>query len=218
MDPMIAGSLIGAGGSLISGIGQTFQADADRRYHNRMTNRQWRREDTAVQRRVQDLKKAGLSPVLAAGSAAASSPPQMSPQPGNAGTVIGDAISEILPAMLQAMQINKTNADAELTKAKAELEKERNRILIKDPFRDPVRGDEFRNQLQARESATTVEGIRRYEAQDEQTEYLRRTLNARVKQQEVSAAQADAIYQAYMALPPAARGTLDAVLGVIKAF
>jgi len=71
----VGAALIGAAGGVLQSGGGIINGILQRKWAERMTNEQWKRDDTAVQRRAADMAAAGFNPVLATGAAAQSSAP-----------------------------------------------------------------------------------------------------------------------------------------------
>lgn len=123
MDPILGSAIIGAGANLIGGLvsgSQNYKLGKRQlEWQQYAQQKTWEREDNAVQRRVADLKAAGMNRLLAAGSGASTSAPVHVDAPQ------APDLSGIGNPMLQyaqtKMALNKQQADISQTEAQTRL-------------------------------------------------------------------------------------------------
>ena len=124
----VLGGISGVGSLITSGLNYGAQQDT-LAWQKAAQEKTWAREDTAVQRRMQDLETSGLSKTLAAGSSATTgSPihldtPQISPDMANAPLKGLSTAQAVMGLMRQKADISQVNAQTALTKLQQEKAK-----------------------------------------------------------------------------------------------
>jgi len=139
MDPITLAAIIGGGASLVSDIFNAVSTSSTNDLNERLMREAWARDDTAVQRRVADLRAAGLNPVLAAGSAAASSSPISLRPPQVSTPDVLSLVASVQAIKNQQQQGNLLAAQVDEAQSKAQIA--RNELQRDNTYMQVMGGD-----------------------------------------------------------------------------
>lgn len=129
---------VGAVADIGLGIGNMVMQNKNLKYQKEMQEKAWAREDNATQRRVEDLKAAGLSPTLAAGSAAQASSPIQTHAPQYEGPSLQDKAANYLAMTKMKSEVGVTKAQERIAQAQAAVAEHDAKIDLQTPVKSEM--------------------------------------------------------------------------------
>lgn len=128
----MASFLSGGAAAALGGLGQVFTNRSNRREARRNREFQLYMSNTAVQRRMEDMRKAGINPILAA-RFDASTPPGAMATMQNAGKAAVDSgvagVTSALAIKRQAQELENMKAQVEVSRADAEQKRQQTQLI-----------------------------------------------------------------------------------------
>ncbi len=190
---LIAAAGLGAGSNLLSNIFSSGQNQANvqaqrdlLKWQKEAQQTTWNREDNAVQRRVNDLKLAGISPQAAAGGAAASSGPIGMKAPQGDPSVVLKQQQNMQATINSVANIAQTLAQTQVLKATGEIKNVEADVAGATKFDqiDHIKSDALSAQSQSQTAKIAIKQAEQsLQSLELDNQYNRKTMTNRIAEQ-----------------------------------